>query len=108
VLLTNIAVRECYQLPPDVFKKNISTLQSTWKENMDSLSMTARKKYQHKKVWLRLRTCDGDASFAVEQRTRQGTYNNGIGIGIVKAEGLLLPFWCQRWQELHEGMRLRQ
>jgi hypothetical protein len=43
-LLTKITTREGYQLPPSMFKKNISTLQSTWKEMMDSSSTTASMK----------------------------------------------------------------
>jgi hypothetical protein len=40
--LTKIADRECYQLPPSIFKKNITTLQSTtWQEMMDSWSTMA-------------------------------------------------------------------
>ncbi len=48
-------------------------------------------KGQCKYFLLRQWTCDSGARVVVDQIARQGTYNNGIGIGVgfVKAEGLL-------------------
>jgi hypothetical protein len=43
-----------------------------------------------KKVLLRQRTCDGGARVCVDQSVRQGTYNDGIGIGfgVIEAKGI--------------------
>ncbi len=35
-------------------------------------------------------TCDGSARVSVDISARQGTYNNGIGVGVVKAKILIL------------------
>jgi hypothetical protein len=39
-------------------------------------------KGQCEKVLLRQRTCDGGAKVFVDHCARQGTYNNGVGIGV--------------------------
>jgi hypothetical protein len=53
-------------------------------------------------------TCEGGARFVVDQSARQGTYNDGIDVGVVKAKGLLLQCWHQRQREQEEGIYWRQ
>jgi hypothetical protein len=72
----------------------ITTQQSTWTEVMESAStMASTKERGNAKFLLRQGTCDGSARVIVDQSARQGTYDNGIGIG------LLLQRWRQHWQE---------
>jgi hypothetical protein len=52
--------------------------------------------------------CDGGIRVVVDQSAKQGTYNDGIGISIVKSEGLLLQRWHLHGGEWREGMRPRQ
>jgi hypothetical protein len=56
-------------------------------------------KCQYGKILLRQQTCDGGDSIVVEQSVRQGTNDDGVGIGIVEAKGLLLQCCRQRQGE---------
>ncbi len=85
---------------PGVFKKNISTQQSTWMMLEDGGSAAVVLEVggdaaaleggigQHFKI----------AAVALGGGGGRRTGNDGVSISIVKAKGLLLQHWCQQWQ----------
>jgi hypothetical protein len=96
-LLTKFAVTGHYQVRPGVSKKNISTQQSKWMEMLLEDGGGAAALALGGGIGHRLKI----AAVALDSGGGRRTCNNGIGIDvgvdIVKAEGLLLQRWHQRW-----------
>jgi hypothetical protein len=101
-LLTEFAVTGCYQVCPGIFKKNISTQQSTWMALKDGSSATVALED------------GGDAAalgggvgrqFKIAAAALGGggsrrIFNNGVGVSIVEAKGFLeigvLRWWWRQ------------
>jgi hypothetical protein len=99
-LLTKFVVTGHYQVRPGIFKKNISTQQSTWLALEDGGGATVALE-------------DGGNAAAlgggIGQRFkivaaalggggRRRSCNNGVCVSNIKAEGFLLQHWHQRQQ----------
>jgi hypothetical protein len=100
VLLTKFAVTGCYQVRPGVFKKNISTQQSSWMVLEGGGSMVVALEDGGAAAgleggvgqWFKI------AAAALGSSGGRRTCDNGIGISIAEAEGLLLQRWHQNWR----------
>ncbi len=108
--LTKFSVTGLYEVHPGILRNKMSTQQSSWMEmaledgHEGSLERWWRRGGVGRWGWAAVENCSGSISGGGGRRT----CDNGIGISIVEAEGLL--FWPQhqhqqRWQERMRRMQ---
>jgi hypothetical protein len=103
--LTKFMVTGHYQVCPGIFKKNISTQQSSWMKMEDGGSAAvalegfgcAAALGSGIGWWFKI------AAVELGGSSSRRTCNNGLGISVVKAKGLLSRCWHQHWQGQREG-----
>jgi hypothetical protein len=106
--LTKFAVIGRYQVSPGVFKKNISTQQSTWVALEDGGGAAMVLEDGGGEValgggvgqWFKI------VAVALDGGGGRRTCNDWVGVSVAEAEGYLLRHWHQQWGGRQERTRL--